>query len=62
MEPSTHIPLRCGGLVSTIDDYLAFGQMLRNKGKHGDTRLLSRPSVELMTTDQLTLSKRVCPV
>jgi CubicO group peptidase (beta-lactamase class C family) len=43
-----------GGLVSTIDDYLAFGQMMLNKGKHGSTRILSRPSVEAMTTDQLT--------
>ena len=35
-----------GGLVSTVDDYLAFGQMLLNKGKHGRERILSRPSVE----------------
>jgi CubicO group peptidase (beta-lactamase class C family) len=43
-----------GGLVSTIDDYLAFGQMMLQRGKHGNLRILSRPSVELMTTDQLT--------
>jgi CubicO group peptidase (beta-lactamase class C family) len=43
-----------GGLVSTVDDYLAFSQMLLNNGKHGPERILSRPSVELMTTDQLT--------
>ncbi|HEV2054362.1 MAG TPA: serine hydrolase domain-containing protein [Methylomirabilota bacterium] len=42
------------GLVSTIDDYLAFGQMMLGKGKHGSERILSRPSVETMTTDQLT--------
>ena len=42
------------GLVSTVDDYLAFGQMMLNKGKHGNERVLSRPSVELMTTDHLT--------
>jgi CubicO group peptidase (beta-lactamase class C family) len=42
------------GLVSTIDDYLAFGQMMLNKGKHGSERVLSRLSVETMTTDQLT--------
>src|SRR6266508_1832275 len=47
-------PSAGGGLVSTIDDYLAFGQMLLSKGKHGSERLLSRPSVETMTTDQLT--------
>lgn len=28
--------------------------MLMDKGKHGGMRMLSRPSVELMTTDQLT--------
>jgi CubicO group peptidase (beta-lactamase class C family) len=43
-----------GGLVSTVDDYLAFSLMLLNKGKHGGERILSRPSVELMATDQLT--------
>src|SRR5207244_12131775 len=43
-----------GGLVSTIDDYLAFGEMLLSMGKHRNQRLLSRPSVETMTTDQLT--------
>ncbi len=47
-------PSAAAGLVSTVDDYLAFGQMMLNKGKHGDKRVLSRPSVELMTTDQLT--------
>jgi CubicO group peptidase (beta-lactamase class C family) len=47
-------PSAGGGLVSTIDDYLAFGQMMLNKGKHGGGRILSRASVELMTTDQLT--------
>ncbi|MCR8630064.1 serine hydrolase domain-containing protein [Paenibacillus radicis (ex Xue et al. 2023)] len=43
-----------GGLVSTIDDYLAFCQMMLNKGRYGRERILSRPSVELMTSDQLT--------
>ena len=43
-----------GGLLSTVDDYLAFSSMLLNKGRHGKTRILSRPSVELMTTDQVT--------
>jgi CubicO group peptidase (beta-lactamase class C family) len=41
-------------LVSTADDYLAFCRMLLNKGRHGDTRILSRASVELMMTDHLT--------
>jgi CubicO group peptidase (beta-lactamase class C family) len=43
-----------GGLVSTVDDYLAFGRMMLDKGKLGGGRILSRPTVELMTTDQLT--------
>jgi CubicO group peptidase (beta-lactamase class C family) len=28
--------------------------MMLNKGRHGNERILSRPAVELMTTDQLT--------
>jgi CubicO group peptidase (beta-lactamase class C family) len=47
-------PSGAGGLVSTIDDCLAFGRMLLNNGRHGRERILSRPSVEIMTTDQLT--------
>ena len=46
------------GLVSTIDDYAAFGQMLLNKGTHGRTRILSRPAVETMTSDQLTTEQK----
>jgi hypothetical protein len=34
----------------TIDDYLAFSQMMLNGGRHGNERLLSRPSVETVTT------------
>jgi CubicO group peptidase (beta-lactamase class C family) len=47
-----------GGLVSTVDDYLAFCRMMLNKGKHGSERILSRPSVALMTTDHLTPEQR----
>ncbi|MFF3669819.1 serine hydrolase domain-containing protein [Microtetraspora malaysiensis] len=43
-----------GGLVSTVDDYHAYFQMLLNHGKHGGERILSRPAVELMTTHRLT--------
>ncbi len=46
------------GLVSTIDDYLEFARMLLNKGARGGTRILSRPSVELMTTDHLTPAQK----
>jgi CubicO group peptidase (beta-lactamase class C family) len=47
-------PDPAAGLVSTVDDYLAFGQMMLNKGTYGGERILSRLSVEAMTTDQLT--------
>lgn len=46
------------GLVSTVDDYLAFGRLMLNKGKNGSERILSRPSVEAMTTDQLTPAQK----
>jgi CubicO group peptidase (beta-lactamase class C family) len=51
-----------GGLVSTVDDYLAFGRMLLNKGRYGRERILSRPSVETMTTDQLTPGQKAAAV
>jgi CubicO group peptidase (beta-lactamase class C family) len=54
-------PSGAGELVSTIDDYLAFGQMMLSLGKHGNERLLSRLSVELMTTDQLTPEQKAGP-
>jgi CubicO group peptidase (beta-lactamase class C family) len=47
-------PSAGGGLVSTVDDYWVFGQMMLNQGKHGTERILSRLSVEAVTTDQLT--------
>jgi CubicO group peptidase (beta-lactamase class C family) len=47
-----------GGLVSTVDDLLAFGQMMLKGGKHGNQRILSRRSVELMTTDQITSEQK----
>ncbi|MGH7490810.1 MAG: serine hydrolase domain-containing protein [bacterium] len=47
-----------GGLVSTIDDFLAFGLMMLNKGKYGHERILSRLSIELMTTDHITAEQK----
>lgn len=44
-------------VVSTVDDYWAFSQLLNN-GRYGERRLLSRPSVELMRTDQLTAEQK----
>ncbi|PDP88166.1 serine hydrolase [Glycomyces fuscus] len=43
-----------GGLVSTADDYHAYFRMLLNQGMHGGERILSRPAVQLMTTNRLT--------
>jgi CubicO group peptidase (beta-lactamase class C family) len=40
-----------GGMTSTAQDYLQFCQMLLNGGVLNGTRLLSRKSVELMTSD-----------
>ncbi len=42
-----------GGLVSTARDYLRFCQMMLNGGVLGDTRILSRKTVELMTIDHI---------
>src|SRR5579872_377719 len=55
---SPAFPNGAAGLVSTVDDYLAFAAMLMNLGRHGKERILSRPSVELMTTDQLTAEQK----
>jgi CubicO group peptidase (beta-lactamase class C family) len=41
------------GLNSTAADYGRFSEMLLEGGKLGNTRLLSRKSIELMTHDQL---------
>ena len=51
-------PSGAGGLVSTVNDFLAFGQMLLDKGTYGSERMLSRLTVEAMTTDQLTHEQR----
>jgi CubicO group peptidase (beta-lactamase class C family) len=47
------------GLVSTADDFNAFAQMMLNGGRGGSERILSRPSVELMTTDQITPEQKL---
>jgi CubicO group peptidase (beta-lactamase class C family) len=46
-------PSGAGGLVSTAPDYLAFASMLMAGGVHRGVRILSRPSVTLMASDQL---------
>jgi len=47
-----------GGLVSTLEDYFVFSRMMLNKGRHGREQILSRATVELMTSDQLTPQQR----
>jgi CubicO group peptidase (beta-lactamase class C family) len=43
-----------GGLNSTADDYHAYFRMLLNHGVHQGERILSKPAVELMTSNNLT--------
>jgi CubicO group peptidase (beta-lactamase class C family) len=47
-----------GGLVSTASDYLAFASALLAGGTHRGERVLSRPSVTLMTSDHLTPAQK----
>ncbi|WP_066946225.1 serine hydrolase domain-containing protein [Streptomyces lushanensis] len=51
-------PSGAGGLVSTADDWLAFGRMLLADGTAGGRRILTPESVRLMTTDHLTPAQR----
>lgn len=48
------------GLSSTLDDYMRFAQMLVNKGRLGNVRILKPETVQLMATNHLsdTISKR----
>jgi CubicO group peptidase (beta-lactamase class C family) len=55
-------PAGAAGLVSTVDDYLAFARMLAHGGRHGNDRLLARGSVEAMLTDQLTPGQKAAAV
>lgn len=48
-----------GGLNSTVDDYHAYFKMLLNHGVYGGRQILSRPAVELMTTNRLTPEQQV---
>lgn len=50
-----------GGLLSTADDYQRFGRMLLGQGELDGVRLLSRKSVEAMTTDYLTPEQHTQP-
>ena len=47
-----------GGLVSTVDDLLAFGRMMLGSGIQGGERILSRSAIEVMTMDHLTSEQK----
>ena len=48
------VPSGGGGLVSTLDDYARFAQMLLNKGELGGVRVISAEAVALMTSNHLS--------
>ncbi len=52
-------PSGAGGLYSTADDYARFCQMLLNGGELDGVRILSRKTVQLMMSNQLTFSPPV---
>ena len=47
-----------GGLVSTVEDFFAFGRMMLRTGDH---RLLSRPALATMMADHLSTGQKVLP-
>lgn len=47
-----------GGLVSTAEDIMAFGQMMLAKGEYRGKRVLSAVAVETMTRDHLNAAQR----
>jgi CubicO group peptidase (beta-lactamase class C family) len=49
------------GLSSTMEDYAHFLSMLLNKGIYKDKKILSRKTVELMLTNQLTDKMSISP-
>jgi CubicO group peptidase (beta-lactamase class C family) len=51
-------PSGSAGLVSSVDDFLAFGQMMLGQGAYRGKRVLSAAAVEQMTTDQLTPAQK----
>ena len=51
-------PSGAAGLVSTVDDYLAFARLLMNGGVHRGRRLVSEALVREMTRDQLTPAQK----
>ena len=52
-EPDARFFWGSGGLLSTVDDYLRFAQMLLNGGELNGARVLSRESATAIITNQL---------
>lgn len=50
-QKPVEIPRTGGGLYATAHDLLTFGEMLLNNGTHDGKRILSRKTVEMMTSD-----------
>jgi CubicO group peptidase (beta-lactamase class C family) len=50
-----------GGLVSTVDDFASFGNMLLQRGALGRERIISPASVAVMTADHLTRANKAVP-
>jgi len=48
------VPSGGGGLVSTLDDYARFAQMILNKGELGGVRIVSPEAIQLMATNHLS--------
>jgi len=53
------MPSGGGGMVSTLDDYARFTQMLLNDGALGDVRILQPETVALMTTNVLRADQSI---
>jgi len=47
-----------GGLVSTVDDFARFAQMLLDHGSYLGRQIISAASVAAMTSDQLTAAQK----
>jgi CubicO group peptidase (beta-lactamase class C family) len=52
-DKPTDLPSGGGGMVSTIEDYYRFAQMLANNGEESGKRILSPAAIHLMTTNHL---------
>ena len=53
MLDQLQFPLAGGGLISTVDDYMKFAQMMLNRGAFAGKRILSPASVDAMTRNVL---------